>query len=82
MKNLKITKVLRGLAIYFEEAGIEAWARATDKLTGSSIIFILDNEILTVQQVNSKITNGASAFWKSDLDDQDWKRIMKMVKNS
>lgn len=72
----------KGVAIYFEETGIEAWAQATDKLTGSSIIFILDNEILTVQQVNSKITNGASAFWKSDLDDQDWKRIMKMVKNN
>jgi len=72
---------VKGLSVYFDETGIESWARATHDNTDSYLIFILDNEILTVQYVNSQITNGASAFWKSDLTDNQWRRIKSMIKN-
>jgi len=70
----------KGLAVYFDETGIEAWAKATGENTGTYLIFILDNEILTAQYVNSPITNGASAFWKSDLTENQWSRIKSMIK--
>ena len=72
---------VKGLAIYFDSTGIDAWAKATYDNVDSYLIFILDNEVLSAQLVNSQITNGASAFWKNDLTENQWKRIKSMIKN-
>lgn len=71
----------KGLAVYFDDIGIEIWSKATDENTDSHLIFILDNEILTAQYVNSQITNGASVFWKNDLTENQWNEIKEMIKN-
>jgi len=68
-----------GLAIYFDKMGIEKWAEATKKAEGSSLIFILSNSILSVQSVNSQITNGASAFWKASLSEEDYKKLKEIA---
>ena len=72
---------IKGLAVYFDEIGIKIWSKATNENTDSYLIFILDNEILTAQYVNSQITNGASAFWKNDLTENQWNKIKGMIKN-
>jgi len=71
----------KGLTVYFDEIGMEIWSKATDANTGSHLIFILDNEILTAQYVNSQITNGASAFWQNDLTESDWNQVKGMIAN-
>lgn len=70
----------KGFAVYFDQTGINAWSEATGDNEGSYVIFILDNEILTAQMVNSQITNGASAFWKNRLTENQWEKVKAMVK--
>lgn len=70
-----------GLAVYFDEPGSHDWEKATNVYSGSKLVFILDNEILTIPTINSKITNGVCVFWQSELTDSDWTRIKKVTKN-
>lgn len=70
-----------GLAIYFDEPGAMDWEKATNTYSGSRLVFILDNEILTIPIINSKITNGVCVFWQSELSDSDWMRIKKVIEN-
>ena len=71
----------KGLSVYFDEIGIKVWSKATVGNIGSHLIFILDDDILTAQLVKSQITNGASAFWKNELTENQWKKIMGMIKS-
>ena len=71
----------KGLGINFDKQGADAWSIATKENVGLHLIFIMDNEILTAQIVNSQIFNGASAFWEEDLNEEQWNRIKNTIKN-
>ncbi|MET2985323.1 SecDF P1 head subdomain-containing protein [Aureibaculum conchae] len=70
---------VKTIAVYFDQSGTDSWSKATDYNIGLHLIFILDNEILSAPLVNSQITNGASAFWKNELTEKQWKKIKEIV---
>ncbi len=68
-----------GIALYFDNKGTERWRIATKNSTGSYLIFILENEIISVQKVNSEITGGVSAFWKNLQTENEWKKLKEIL---
>lgn len=78
-KEFKNYEGKEGLAIYFDKVGIEKWAEATKKAEDSFLVFILSDNILSVQKVNSQIINGLSAFWKGSMSEADYRKIQTMV---
>lgn len=71
---------VKSLAVYFDEVGTEAWAKATADNINANLIFILDNQILAAPYVNSQITNGVSAFSKGGMTAEQWNKIKSMIK--
>jgi preprotein translocase subunit SecD len=70
----------KGLSIYFDKVGIELWAEVTEKAIGKYLVFILNNKILSINIVNTQITNGVSAFWYDDLTDLEMVELKKLIK--
>lgn len=79
-KEYKNYQGTEGLAVYFDDIGTEAWAKATADNIRANLIFILDNEILAAPFVNSQITNGVSAFSKGGMTEAQWNKIKSMIK--
>ncbi len=79
-KEFKNYQGFKGLSIYFDKNGIELWTEATGNSIDEQLIFILNDKILTINLVNSQITNGVSAFWYDDLTDIEMTELKKLIK--
>lgn len=69
----------KGLSIYFDDIGTESWSIATEKATGSELVFILDDKIISINYVNSQITSGVCAFWYDKISKNDLDKIKNFV---
>ena len=69
-----------GISVLFDSFGTKQWSKATDLASGSHLIFILNNKILSSSYVNSQITGGVSAFWKSEHTSREWDELNKILK--
>lgn len=49
----------KALSVQCDKEGTKAWAAATKRNINKHLIFILDDEIISIPMVNAEITNGA-----------------------
>ena len=69
----------KGISIKLNKKGAENWRIATKNSIGSKLVFILENEIFCTQIVNSEITAGVFAFWKTQQTENEWKKLKEVL---
>ena len=69
-----------GLKMTLDEKGTLPWAEATEKYKTRHLAFIVDNRLLHVPFVNSKITFGITALNRDIYSRKDLEAIAKIIK--
>jgi preprotein translocase subunit SecD len=62
-----------------DEIGTEAWSVATEKYIGKKLAFILDDNLLEADYVNSQITGGITALISGDYRKDELENIKAVI---
>lgn len=68
-----------GLKMTLDEKGTTAWREATEKSIGKRLAFVVDNKLLHVPLVNSKISFGLTALNRGIYSREDLVAIAKII---
>lgn len=72
----------KGLEIVFYGEGATNWARGTAGAINKQLGFVLDNELIYLANVNSKITNGMSAIIYAKGTEPDLIKLKRQIEAS
>lgn len=70
-----------GLAMYLDEAGTKNWSIATENAIEKKLAFILDNRLLQVAKVNSRISSGTTALNRRNYSRAELKKFKAIIKS-